>query len=219
MPPAKFKTLQDIEAEQEVRETRPRQLPQQLHPHGFPQNAEEFEQMQRQNQPGPLLHHSASSPTLHSPIAEMKALGIPDDPSLHKLLALSVYELTQMRVNGHFDQATLLHLLQMKQKKEALMQEFLNRQRLQQPHPLARLMGPPHSPGPLSPLMPPHNMPVRLSGGPMIGERITSFFSRVIFFFDRKIFLTSIFSSCSMFFFVWFPCLFALVTQAVLSDS
>ncbi|OWA49948.1 hypothetical protein BV898_14482 [Hypsibius exemplaris] len=46
-------------------------------------------------------------------------LHIPDDPSLHKLLSLPHNELIHMRDTGHFDQNTLLTLVQMKSQKGA----------------------------------------------------------------------------------------------------
>lgn len=52
---------------------------------------------------------------------DLHPYGIPDDPSLHKLLNLSVKELTNMRATGHFDHATLLTLIQMKERKENLL--------------------------------------------------------------------------------------------------
>lgn len=155
--PGTFKTLEDIEAEQQqggsglfsgIQQQFASQQQQQQHNASRPP----LFQQQQQQQPLPMRDSSRPSSSgadpfsggspLHQPSSpiQLTAVGgfglppllqqqpsgrfvqeltIPDDPSLHKLLNLPQHELIHMRDTGHFDQSTLLTLVQMKQQKEA----------------------------------------------------------------------------------------------------
>ncbi|OQV17535.1 hypothetical protein BV898_08466 [Hypsibius exemplaris] len=76
---------------------------------------------------GSPLHRPSSpvqavNPSFPRFAPDTQMLHIPDDPSLHKLLSLPHNELIHMRDTGHFDQNTLLTLVQMKSQKEAQQQ-------------------------------------------------------------------------------------------------